>query len=657
MNNPGTRTARSCEFALLLAAAAILTVAIYWAGLRGPLLLDDVSSLGPITGWLQGQYDWRYVVFGNQSGPLGRPLSMATFMANAAVMHADAGFAFKPTNVFIHILCGLAMVWLATRVFQHWQPTRKNARWIALALAATWLWLPLQVDTVLYTVQRMAQLAALFTLLALNCYMAARERIVAGQWGGQWLLWLGVPALTALAVLSKENGVLALPLALVLELFLFRDEDRGRPRSIRLFFALTVGLPALMAAAYLALHPGYVASGYAQRDFTLQQRLLTEPRVLWSYVQTLLVPLGPRMGFFQDNFPISAGMWHPWTTLPAIVAWIAAVAAAWAWRKDNPLFGAGVLFFLVGQSMESSALPLEIYFEHRNYLPSFGLLLSVVGLLAWGWSALPTPTRGFRLGSRALLGVTLAMYAAAAWSHVQSWRSYQTFFHAQEVFNPTSPRLQGNLISIAIDNHDLNSALMHIDVAERYAPRSLLPAVSLARIHAYCSAGQPPPKSTYERFAARAQGPISIATNQAMGLVTDDAIAKCPRLDDRQLVDVIGRWLDTAATAGTSQNAWETRYNLARIFIAHGALHAAREELSRAWADSRHNSTVGMLLFQVNGSLGDAAACRGLLAQLELQRGKGNRRLDEALVVFQKALADGEIQPASARMRNPRSGS
>src|SRR6185437_6164924 len=240
---------------------------------------------------------------------------------------------FKPTNLAIHVLCGLAMLWLTVQIFRRWQLTHEHARWYALVLAAAWLWLPLNVDTVLYIIQRMAQLAALFMLLALGCYMTAREAIERGRRSGQLLLWIGVPALTLLAALSKENGVLALPLTLVLELFLFQTSRRGRPPSIRLFFVLTTGLPLLAVVIYTATHPGFVLAGYSVRDFTLAQRLLTEPRVLWHYVQTLLVPIGRYMGFFQDNFPLSTGALRPWTTLPALIAWLAVAALGWAWRK------------------------------------------------------------------------------------------------------------------------------------------------------------------------------------------------------------------------------------------------------------------------------------------------------------------------------------
>ena len=42
----------------------------------------------------------------------------------------------------------------------------------------------------------------------------------------------------------------------------------------------------------------------------------------------------------------------------------------------------GVLFFLVAHSMESSFLPLEMVYEHRNYLPSVGLSFAAAFFIA-----------------------------------------------------------------------------------------------------------------------------------------------------------------------------------------------------------------------------------------------------------------------------------
>lgn len=653
MRNLDQPSIKKIAFAVLIVILATITVVIYGSGMHGPVLLDDTDNLLPVSDWLEGHLAWRSVVFGNTSGLFGRPISMATFLLDAAATHSMVSSTFKPTNLAVHILCGLAMLWLATQVFRRWQFTYKHTHWCALALAAAWLWLPLNVDTVLYIIQRMAQLAALFMLVALGCYMAAREAIARGQRRGQLLLWLGVPLLTLLAALSKENGVLVFPLALVLELFLLQENGKRRPASVKWFFMLTVALPALAAVVYTALRPGFVLNGYSVRDFTLAQRLLTEPRVLWHYVQTLLVPIGSYMGFFQDNFPISTGPLQPWTTLPALFAWVLLAALGWLWRKGNPLFGAGIWFFLVGQSLESGPFSLEIYFEHRNYLPSFGILLAIAGLLTWTWHRVPAPTRAFRAICNTLLVASLGLYATATWGHVQSWRNNRTFFHAQNVFNPTSPRFQSYLVSASIEERDLDAALSHIAIAERYGGPELRPAATLWRLLAYCTARVPVPATLYDQLSKRAEGPITVPIQQGIGYLANNAEAGCKSLYVPRLEASFKHWLDTTPTPSTAVPVWQSRFFLARIVAASGRLEDARNILNRTWVDSDRNATVGILLFQLNGSLGDVHACRNVLAELSLQTGRGNQQLDRAVVSFRKALANGEIGTTSASTAHP----
>ena len=40
----------------------------------------------------------------------------------------------------------------------------------------------------------------------------------------------------------------------------------------------------------------------------------------------------------------------------------------------------GLLFYPIAHTIESTVWPLELYFEHRNYLPSIGLSILMLGL-------------------------------------------------------------------------------------------------------------------------------------------------------------------------------------------------------------------------------------------------------------------------------------
>src|SRR3546814_2498510 len=97
---------------------------------------------------------------------------MASFLANAQDWPADPR-PFKATNLLIHLLNTLLVFVLARQLLGL---AKCDKPLIAATLcAALWALHPMQVSTVLYVVQRMTELAALFSLLGLICYVHGRS--------------------------------------------------------------------------------------------------------------------------------------------------------------------------------------------------------------------------------------------------------------------------------------------------------------------------------------------------------------------------------------------------------------------------------------------------------------------------------------------------
>jgi protein O-mannosyl-transferase len=134
-------------------------------------------------------------------------------------------------------------------------------------------------------------------------------------------------------------------------------------------------LPCLLLLAVLIHYSG--ASTYISRDFTLEQRLLTEARVLGEYLWRWLNPFIASRGVYVDGYQLSTGLLTPLTTLPAVLLLLVGLFWALLQHKHFPRASLAILFFLAGHVLESSLLPLEVYFEHRNYLPAMLLVLPV----------------------------------------------------------------------------------------------------------------------------------------------------------------------------------------------------------------------------------------------------------------------------------------
>jgi hypothetical protein len=224
----------------------------------------------------------------------------------------------------------------------------------------------------------MTVLATLLIVWGMVAYCRGRERLLDGQSGWRWIIFGLVTG--SIGLFAKETAVLMLGYLLVIECLVFRfDTQSSTDRRILSGLYITIiGLPLGWVLFSRALSPEWISSAYAGRSFTLWERLLTEGRVLWDYLLQILLPNIQTMGLYHDGYRISHGLLAPPTTLVALAGHIILIAAAWKLRRTWLFFTLAVAWFYVGHSAESTVLPLEIKYEHRNYLAMLGILLAIV---------------------------------------------------------------------------------------------------------------------------------------------------------------------------------------------------------------------------------------------------------------------------------------
>jgi hypothetical protein len=374
---------RHLPLALVLACLVFVFFA-YYPGTSGYFIFDDTLNIVDNPSLRIHTLDFaalKQAAPSGDAGISGRPLSMLSFALNY-YFTGLAPYYFKLTNIAIHLLNGLCVYVLTLQILaaccQRGLSTISQAytRWVSLAVTAAWLLHPLNLTAVLYIVQRMTSLAALFSLLGLISYVYGRRQLAAGKRGWTWILAAFV-LFTPLAFFSKENGALLPAFMLLVEIVFFRFQapSSGARSTLIVLFGVTVILPGIAALTYLIVHPGWLTAGYSVRDFTLGERLMTEARILWFYIQTIFVPNLSQLGMYHDDIPVSKGLFNPESTFFACLGiLLLPVVAGLIWKRQ-PIAAFGILFFLVGHSMESSVLALELVHEHRNYLPDYGLLL------------------------------------------------------------------------------------------------------------------------------------------------------------------------------------------------------------------------------------------------------------------------------------------
>lgn len=436
-------------WALLVLLALIWLV--YGAGLSGGYFFDDFGNVDKpvLTHEAVDAHFWR-AVFSSDSSSLHRPLSMLTF-ALQAKFDLLTPFWAKLINVLIHSLNTVLVFGLAWLLIgqvrraadQDARPFLFSPLALALLLAAGWALAPIQLSTVLYVVQRMESLAALFTLLGLLLYTAGRSRMRQSQRGGWWRVLAGLVLCTPLAVLAKETGVLLPAYAFLIEWFIFRFESAQASQAsdkkrLMALFAVVLFIPGLLGVWYTlggALGP----HGYAGREFTLPERVLTELRIMVDYIHWIILPTPYDFSFYHDDIRLSTGLFSPISTVLSLGFIAGLLVVAWLGRARLPLAALGVFFFFTGQSLVSTYIPLELVYEHRNYLPSFGVFLTIIGLLA---AVRPAPEQHARTQRLAVGGAALVLllFAAQTAFIAYQWRSPFTQDKFLAMANPESTR-------------------------------------------------------------------------------------------------------------------------------------------------------------------------------------------------------------------------
>ena len=419
----------------ILAVVSILTVAAYLPGLSGPLLLDDLPQLETL---IQQSANYPTELFGNYifstSGPTGRPVAMATFIADA-VTHGPDTWWWKYNNLMLHLISGLLVFWLTALLLQALPKKTGVDPWIVgIVVGGLWLLHPIQVSTVLYTVQRMTELSTLFVFAGLICYVKGRLLHDRSTLSGWMLIGIGFFVFYPLGVLSKENALVFPAYCSLIELIVFQF---GGPlqikRQVKIFHGVLLTGYVLAAVLVLANFSSIVLESYATRDFTLGERVLTQFRVVTTYLSQILLPTQRSMGFFHDDVAVSTGLFSPVTTLISALLVVTLVASGFIFRRKLPLYAFGVLFFFASHVVESSVLGLELMFEHRNYTGTFGILIAVTALALHAKEHLQIAVVVAVIG---LLG-----FSFLTWQRSLTWSTPESLYQHAYVAHPDSPRV------------------------------------------------------------------------------------------------------------------------------------------------------------------------------------------------------------------------
>ena len=511
-------------------SVALLTMLVYWRGLAGPFLLDDIAN---VVRFSVPEFDIDQILYAithNRSGVLGRPVSMLS-LAFSGIVSGPESWGYKFHNLLIHLLNGLLIFWLLLKILPQ-MPAKvspEKALWVAGITAALWLLHPLMVSTVLYVVQRMAQLATLFTLMSLLIFVIARQALVENRVKKFYLLaYLAFPLSLLLALLSKESGALIPFYLLALELLVYQCHypSQALKRPIWVFMGIFAVLPLVMGALYFFTHVQSFID-YSVRDFTMTERLMTQLHVIPFYLKLILLPRLADMSLFHDD-AVAVQQMDLLTGLLLVIL-VLAVLSVFFLRKKAPVLAFAIAWFVISHLLESTFISLELIFEHRNYLAAVGPILALVYYLF----SVPNYEK-----LKYLCAFFLVFWTFLTATRVGEWQSADLVYRIAVQEHPNSLRANMEFATLNYNEGNLEAAYRYLQNGQQVMPREAGAFFheSLFR----CDTGTEVGALLDQAQQRLALYPVSVYTiNSLEAILGRKRLEQCPEVPLEKLLEII----------------------------------------------------------------------------------------------------------------------
>ena len=397
-----------------------------------------------------------------------RPVSNFSFALNH-YFSGDRVQSYHLVNVFIHCLAGIILFFLFKETCKTpaVELPHKDSWLIAFFAALIWVSHPLCTQSVTYVVQRMNSLSSMFYIVSLLFYIVARRCI--GERKKKWTIesvtfFLLALAAGFLAMGSKEIAA-TLPLTIfIYEFYFFRKSNVKWLKKNIVWIGVIVLIPVALAWFYTNGNlEGALLAKYETRSFTLEQRLLTQPRVIMIYLSLIFYPHPDRL-FLDHDVSLSSGLFDPFTTLLSISGLVAIVFVVIWTAKKSPLVSFSLLWFFITQLVESTIVPLEIMYEHRTYLPSMFIAFLFVYLST-------KVLRSFNIAAPIFLSIII-LFSWWTFKRNEMWRDPVALWLSNTIAYPQNARAHNNLGTKYIKLDSYAEAEAHFEKALSIKPRS-----------------------------------------------------------------------------------------------------------------------------------------------------------------------------------------
>lgn len=443
-----TQQNQSVKKVLLLWLSLLATVtAVYGPSLAGPYVIDDFHTIATNGGiqtlsnwwkiWTSGKYysslpsNWAY-----------RPV---TSFSNLWLWWIGGGetWPFHVFKVIVFFFQCMVLWKLWSRLLPNFSKTVLAGGLLLFALN------PVHTEVVSDISASSTLLAGFFCTLSLSYYLDFRDR------RNPWRLF-GCGLAIVLAVLAKEEGVVAVGLIPLTELYLQKSNDPSGFKFRR--FLANIQLWKTFALIALA---GIIGVGLVFAHYEPNAAIARGGVGRWPYFLTQLRAYIKYMSDFffarelnADNLQFGFS-WAVSDTrvIIAIVLNVVVIAIGLLTWKRWPQILYGILFFYIGVSPASSVIPLsEPVNDHRAYIGYVGFALIAMVVL-----------NGIYQFKRLLMILVVAavaiLYGWMTFERSLVWGDAISFWRDTAAKNPISARAQNNLAVELMARAEFDEAL------------------------------------------------------------------------------------------------------------------------------------------------------------------------------------------------------
>ncbi len=431
------------------------TLALYFPALNSAFVnYDDPAYVTSNAHVLQGLsrknfvWAWTATVEANW-----HPLTWISHMADVQMFGTNPG-GHHAVSVVLHAL-NVVVLFFVLRL-----ATRQV---LASALvAALFAVHPLNVECVAWVAERKSLLSMLLLVLTFAAYGWYVQRRSVGR-------YVAVVLLFALGLAAKPM-IVTLPLLLLLwDCWpLRRLASDSDAQSATLFQLIVEKIPLLAlsaASSWITLYAQRAGGALGNRELLpLSQRVANALYSYCIYIGKGIWPTG--LAVF---YPHPEGSLAVWKVVAAAILLIAITALAWRYRKGQPYFLAGWLWYLVAMIPMIGVVQVgrQAMADRYAYLPFVGLFV----IAAWGGAELFARLKLSGFAAGAVASALLIIYASMAFLQINYWHSSVTVFSHALAVTSRNGIAEDNLGTALMEMGRPDLAMPHFEAAAEFIPQ------------------------------------------------------------------------------------------------------------------------------------------------------------------------------------------